>query len=436
MAQAHHDNDTLESAEDTLSEYGAVRPDQLSAPSKLEFKPWHKPRKQYIRLNQWCGEIQALLKNADFQDENKVLRYLSLPSEDMLDIRTLASTLQDDIKLKYFGFCYTEAGSADDLRMNVSEKAIKSLANIDETSYVARNMLEDTGDKKSHAYKELAAHAPYHVVNIDLCNHFAAPRRATAYACADALHSIAHIQHLKTGGRQWLLFLTTRIQPDYFDVRHLQKFIAAIQDNVSCSDDFKTKLGEVFKQESDELLANLNNLADALQKTEPSQRKKLGLSSDEAESIRQDAANLIGNDAFRKFFCVGFGKWLLSFMAASSPQTKVEMLPSYFYNIAGEGQDMLSLAFLCTPQIQLPQDKYALVGPQREQGKQRLDEPKLGIKIVQASSRLTDLDEILAESPEKMEAMIKISMSLLEQADYDTSQYRDFANANGQSLTT
>ena len=46
------------------------------------------------------------------------------------------------------------------------------------------------------------------------------------------------------------------------------------------------------------------------------------------------------------------------------------------------------------------------------------------------------VDEILAESPEKMEAMIKISMSLLEQADYDTSQYRDFANANGQSLTT
>lgn len=398
----------------------------LCEPAKRPFRPWHKPRKQFIRRNQWCHEIGRLIETIAFPPDNRVLRYLSLPSEDMLDIHTLVSSLNEDLTLKYLGFFYAQNGSPDDQRMNLSEKAIKGLDRVDATSHIARDMLEDTGNRKSTAYKTLRAHAPYHVVNIDLCDHFAAPRRANAYACIDALHSIAEIQHEKAGGNSWLFFLTTRIQPDYFDVLHLRVFVAAIQANVNASEEFRAKLGEVFFQESDRLLQKLTDLAALLEKTDPVHRKDAGLTSDEVEALRRDAANTVDEDTFRKFFCVGFGKWLLSFLAASSPQTKVEMLPSYFYSVGSDNQDMLSLAFKCTPQTQPLSDPFNLVRSPL-QAKAPISETRQGVQIVKAVSRLRDLDDLLENNPEQMELMVQETIMVLDKADYDTSTYREFA---------
>lgn len=408
---------------------------KLSEPAKRQFRPWHKPRKQFVRRKQWCLEIERLIETTAFSPDNRVLRYLSLPSEDMLDVRTLASTLNGDLKLKYLGFFYALGGSPDDQRMSISEKAIKGLGAVDATSHVARDMLEDTGNVKSPAYKTLKTHAPYHVVNIDLCNHFAAPRKANVYGCIDALQSIAEIQHEKTSGNSWLFFLTTRIQPDYFDVLHLRAFIDAIQANVDVSEDFKAKLGEVFVQESHDLLKKLADLAEILEKTDPANLKEARLSPGDVDALRCNAAAAIDNDTFRKFFCVGFGKWLLSFLAASTPQTKVEMLPSYFYAVGEDSQDMLSLAFKCTPQIQPPRDRFQLAKPRQQQPKQPVSEPKQGMQIVKAASHLQDLDALLADSPELMEAMIEESMQFLAMADYDVNTYRDFFNTQDQVIT-
>lgn len=418
------DNGMLDS---DIDDFLPTRP-QLAEPAKRRFRPWHKPRKQYVRRNQWCHEIQKLIEMTTFPPDNRVLRYLSLPSEDMLDIHTLASTLTGDLRLKYLGFFYAKDGSPDDQRMNLSEKAIKGLDKVDASSHVARDMLEDTGNLRSPAYKTLKTHAPYHVVNIDLCDHFAAPRRANVYACIDALHSIAEIQHEKAGGNSWLFFLTTRIQPDYFDVLHLKAFICAIQSNVDASNEFKTKLGEVFMQESQALLTKLAYLAEVLEKTAPGKIKEEGLTSLDVGALRQEAANMIDADMFRKFFCVGFGKWLLSFLAASTPQTKVEMLPSYFYSVGSDNQDMLSLAFRCSPQTQPLRDPYQLTRTRQQQPSRPVSEPKQGIQIVKEVSRLKDLDAFLADNPEEMESMIQESIQFLTMADYDTSTYREFVS--------
>lgn len=412
-------NDPITQVEDDdLTDFLPPRP-PLEPPTPRQFKPWHKPRKQYIRRHQWCKEVTGLIPLLSLPPENKVVRYLSLPSEDMLDVRTLAETLGDDLKLKYVGFFYTKDGSPDDQRMNLSERAVKALDKVDDSSHIARDMLENTGNPRSQAYQTLKSHAPYHVVNIDLCNHFAPPRRPNVYGCIEALRSIANIQHEKNGGNGWLLFLTTRIKPDYFDVEHLRAFIRAIQENSERSSEFKSLLGEVFAQESETLLAKLSALAKSLEQSSP---EKIG----ENNKITAKA-DVLSQDEFRKFFCVGFGKWFLSYLCGSSPQTKVEMLPSYYYAIGSERHDMLSLAFKCTPQIQPLQDRFELVTSVVGR-KPSIDEPKQGMQILQKSNNLVNLDLFLASNPETMECMIKESIHYLKSADYDISCYRDFAN--------
>ena len=60
-----------------------------------EFKPWHKPRKQYIRLRQWCAIVRWLIRKVGMQQGDS-LRYLGLPGEDLLDIRSLRGVCERD----------------------------------------------------------------------------------------------------------------------------------------------------------------------------------------------------------------------------------------------------------------------------------------------------------------------------------------------------
>src|SRR5258706_14178098 len=76
----------------------------LETKARTDFKAWHKPRKHYVRLKQWCEETRKYIKRSDhsFSDE---LRYLGMPGEDLLDIRVLKGVCEKaKINLRYLGF--------------------------------------------------------------------------------------------------------------------------------------------------------------------------------------------------------------------------------------------------------------------------------------------------------------------------------------------
>lgn len=367
-----------------------------AAPAKRDYQPWHKPRKQYIRRKQWCQEIGRLIRKIDIPADSKVFRYLTLPSEDMLDVRVLEDSLAHaDLKLRYLGFFNTQPGSENDLRMNISENEVKELARIDENSQVFRDLLETAGNRKSKAFRALEEHAPFHAVNIDLCGHLAAPRRENANSCIDAIRSIAEVQARKTS-QGWLFFLTTRVQPDQFDADHLSAFVAAILDNMGKSAEFSNSVSAIFDRDGAALIERL------------------------------EKAREMNQEEFRRFFCIGFGKWFLAFLMAAHPQTQVEMLPSYYYAIQG-GRDMLSLAFRCTPRIMVPVDPYGLVQAGSQQNAGMLDEVALGVKVAHQSAELVNIDQVLAADAVLMERMIEDSMRFLQSAHFDVSDYRNFA---------
>jgi hypothetical protein len=194
-----------------------------------------------------------------------------------------------------------------------------------------------------------------------------------------------------------LLFLTTRVNSNYIDAHHLQAFIDVIADNVSRSELFASGMRDIFRTQGNEIL-----------------------------SLLKSSANMTPED-FRSFFCIGFGKWLLTYLTGANPQTKVEMLPGYYYSIHAGQPDMLSLAYRCSPVLRSPTDRFGLVNSSGDGSTGELDEVRMALDILQETERMSDVDQLLARTPSLLEKMIEESAHYLEQASYDVSEYRDFA---------
>src|SRR4051812_13554844 len=64
-------------------------PPETSAGLKAEFEPWHHPVKQIVRDEQWA-KLVAKLFDEDGVPPDGILRYLTLPGNDLLDVRVVA----------------------------------------------------------------------------------------------------------------------------------------------------------------------------------------------------------------------------------------------------------------------------------------------------------------------------------------------------------
>lgn len=396
-----------ESAEAELADYLPQRPKKAVQLKDRQFRPWHKPRKQYLRRKQWWKEIDALLSDVKMSPDNRVLRYLTLPSEDMIDVRVLSEELgAKGIKLKYLGYCDVKAGSDFDQRMNLADSAVRGSPSVEGSSLIVRERLEDTANEASLAYRALHEHGPFHAVNVDLCQSFAKPRAEAAFACVDAIGSIVRVQ-IERLQKSWLLFVTTRVTPSHIDASHLEAFVQAILNNIHRSAEFRSQSEEIFAAEGLALTAKLAG------------------------------AKELPFDEFKTLFCMGLGKWLLAYVSRATPQLKVEMLPSYYYTVHAGNPDMLSLAYRCTLISQAPEDPAGLVigaGVPSAGGEAKCDEVMLGLKILEHTRGLTNLDAYLLSKPEEMAAMTSESARFLRLAGYNVDSYAAFASNNDDAL--
>lgn len=409
MSQEEHRPDTIngevimeqEEAEAELADYLPQRPKEPINVKDRKFRPWHKPRKQFIRRKQWWAEIDAMLADARIAmpPDNRVLRYLTLPSEDMIDVRVLSEELgKKGVKLKYLGYCDVKTGTEYDQRMNLADSSVRESPSVEASSLIVRERLEDTANEASLAFRALHEHGPFHAVNVDLCQNFAKPRAEDMYACVDAIGSIVRVQ-IERLQKTWLLFVTTRVTPDHIDTAHLEAFVRAILNNIDRSAEFRDQSSELFASQGLALTAKL------------SQAKNLPF------------------DEFKTLFCMGLGKWLLAYVSKATPQLEVEMLPSYYYSVHAGNPDMLSLAYRCTLISQAPTDPSGLIlgaGVPQDKSMVQSDEVQLGLKILEHTRGLTNLDAYLAERPGEMEEMTTESARFLRLAGYNVENYAAF----------
>jgi len=137
---------------------------QLEGPP---WKPWHKPRKQWMRYNQWNREIELLIARLNLDD--RALRYLSLPGDDLLDFRVVAELCRaKGIKqVRLVGFNKLADSPKSPQRLAFAMHEVYSLDVVAENSDIHVDDFNAISDTQSVAYKFAKEKGPYDIINLD-----------------------------------------------------------------------------------------------------------------------------------------------------------------------------------------------------------------------------------------------------------------------------
>lgn len=239
------------SDEDSL-EGGVTNPDTaLVAPSPLEYRPWHKPRKQYVRVNQWIHHSRSrvvALQGAGHFTGGVPLKYLTLPGPDLIDIRLMTELCTElGVKLHYTGFCTDTDDQQTRLRQNINQFRASHNTTVAIGSDVHKVALQGVVDKGSAAHNELQKGGPYQVVNIDACTPLLTGNADATGRLIDAVRAIVEFQ-INAGAAPWILLLTTPVQRDHISEDLLANLNTAIETNYTASDIFAEALNQCFDQ--------------------------------------------------------------------------------------------------------------------------------------------------------------------------------------------
>ena len=351
-------------------------------PEPKEFKPWHKPRKQFVRRKQWLALLHGLYKTREPRDP---LRYLGLPGTDLIDLRYMHEQLcrASNRPLRFLGF-NTEArpGSPSHDQLNISLDEVRQLPNVDEQSAVLSDDFRLVGDQNSIAWFRAQQLGPFDVVNIDLCDGLASDAPQKDLSIYAALAQLIALQ--ARNPNPWLLLITTRIGRGVFDRDAEQRLIRHFRDNVASCDGFAEEC-----------------------------EQQLDLDAKSIDPETSSEADLL------KFSIVAIGKWLSALMQAQAT-SHVELASTHGYRVSpGAAQeDLVSLALRVEPVFAASPDALSPTAPDP------LDECAIAKAILKRSNRRKDVDNILDQQPGLLEELIVEMELLLADARYDPTEYR------------
>ena len=383
--------------------YPQIKPSH-EAGKKRNFLPWHKPRKQWIRDEQWNGEIRNLINQLKFKD-GRTINYLCLPGDDLLDIRNLHELCErENAIVKYLGFNIASDPEPEVTDLHISINEVSNLPKIHKDSKVIQDNIEQIANLKSKANQYFQSYGPYDIVNLDLCTSIATPSRLKEPlnpSYYDAIVTICDAQ--KTSRIEpWLMFITSRAGKDDIFDEDIKKFSKCIESNTKNSDGFRQKFKDTIG-------------------TNPS-----SLTNDITKVMALHPTLLV------KYFGLGIGKWLLNILQSGKPQWKVSMLNSYYYHVKAKGgPDMISLAFVFQPIIEPITDSVGLSNAKTHPNPLDEDEMRLAMGIISQIETLGDVDKIMEKNNRKeFHKSLKNAEKLLESARFSIKEYRKWVKGN------
>lgn len=363
---------------------------------KTDFERWHHPRKQYVRVQQWCAASQRLIKELALPSWES-FRYLTLPGNELLDVRALSDVCaRAGVKLRFLGFNSVGAGTPAQIELNISQNEVRSSEVVDGFSMVLSSRLEAVANKQSKEFRTASEAGPFHAINIDLCDSIAF--RDNDDRKGSNLGALAKLLELQLEtSRPWLLFITTLAQPDLVSAKNRAGFMEAISANNAASDEFKAELARLVSTTTDELDTRLD-----------------------------DAWQSPGPD-FLRLFCTGLGKWLLRLLGTSQPSRSLTLLDSCYYRVGSQGPNMLSLVFRCDtkPQNLLDRDGILPTVPLQTD----FSEVQLAISMAKKLGVAADLDEMLFHNTELAYKLVEKASRLMATARFDAEAYAIWAKS-------
>ena len=365
--------------------YGRLSEEAPPPPAlKTNFAPWHHPVKQVVRTEQWAKLVGKLLAD-EGAPEDGILRYLTLPGDDLLDVRTVAEACGGKARVRYLGFNSSE--TVDELAPWAEAQATlqqESLA--DPQSQVLPDRIEDIAAPGSNAASRLESMLPFDVINLDACNHLSYVRGGRQTSLFDALARI--IEHQLRATRPWLLFITTRVATDFLVGAARDAFDAAIAANLLAAEGFGLQLCETLD-------IKLDRLDDEL----------LRIWSGDGKPLLQ-------------LFAVSLGKHILSFIHAQPNfRARVELASIYCYAVRKGPPDMLALALRITPgRMRLAQPGQTIAPAPIE--------PADALQIARRAAKIANLDDEIAKDGALLLRARLETEKLLMINSYDITAYR------------
>ncbi|RYD85299.1 MAG: hypothetical protein EOP84_02960 [Verrucomicrobiaceae bacterium] len=356
------------------------------------FRPWHLPRKHYVRIHQWCAEIKDLTRHLKAAGalNFRPLAYLSLPGDELLDIRTIHGVCDSQgVRLSYLGFNTTGDGArADESR--ISENEVKALPRVyAQGSMVLNDALENVANEKSLARRRVLENGSFDVINLDLCGSVANQPPLTVGSTLEAVRALLEIQRSRRV-EPWLLFLTTRVDTEVLDREVRARLRALTKKNAHSSADFKVALQACLEMEVDRML-----------------------------ELRDEE---LSQSVFAKLFGVGFGKWLLGLVLHSSPKWRIFVTSAFGYRVDRAPLDMLSLGFRFEL-IREPASDPAGLTLGAGSSVVLDSEESLAAGMAVAMGGVVDVDEVLYSDGRAREKIMNQFARLLGQARYGVDAY-------------
>ncbi|TDH38114.1 hypothetical protein E2A64_03015 [Pseudohoeflea suaedae] len=364
--------------------------------------PWHRPRKQKVRRDQWVGLANTLVRKlkqqnvlapkqmtlpdgSSFQQAPEI-RYLTLPGLDYLDVRLIGEMCGDnDCKLESVGFLSDAEDSAMMARARVRETSLIQAGYIMDTSLTLPRSIESICNTTSGTLNELKRRAPFHIINIDACGSIAPTRATHSRRLIDAIFRLVELQ-LGKANHRWLLFVTVDARDDNLDADTFEALCNAVRENAKANADFE--LGAI---------AFLNGEATELEGA--------------IESSKTDGR------PFLNMFSLGFAKWLLHL--AEVKQWSIKLKRSHCYSTRpteDASPSMVSLAFEFLPPPVGLVDPHS-VSRQKPSPGGSTNNPSM--QILEGASQIDDLDALLEADAELSVELNAATHSLLIEAGYE-----------------
>lgn len=366
-------------------DFGQPEQPELFPDKRLNFAPWHHPVKQLVRKTQWEALVRRLVQ--DNPPDGNVLRYFTLPGADLLDVRVIADGCAPlGVQIEYFGF---DAGMQQAVEVNTPrielESALRQAGRITANAIILPDRLEDIAVDESQAARQLETRQPFHVVNVDACDHLAYQPEGRQRTTFDAVQAL--LRHQMVATRPWLLFVTTRVEPGLL-----------------------AGPGDLMQQAVNDNLTRGAGFGEAL-----------AAAIDADAAMVEDALGAVWanhDGRFAKLYAIGLGKFLLQFFHAQpNHPANVELASACSYRVYGDEPDMIALAFRIIP------DGPIVFQPGQAPQPNAAVEVARAVRVAERAQRMRDLDGELEASAEVRDEMARSAASLLRESNYDMDAY-------------
>lgn len=373
-----------DSADDDPSEGIFSRTDYVvGRPPPKEFQPWHLPRKQFVRREQWVVQARRVFEH---RTDRSPVAYLGLPGIDLLDLRYLHQHLCIPLErpLRYLGFNREAASNGDALvDLNTSIDEVTRLQNVDSQSEVVRDDFRSLARASSIAHRKAHVLGPFDIVNLDLCDGIAGDDPASQGTLYDAIAALIDLQVRSL--HPWTLLVTSRIGRDHFNGDALRILLDRFNKNFTTCDEFAKECAELLGSEDPATI-------DPASCSEP---------------------------AFLRIALVSLCKWLLA-LGQTQSVNRVELTSCLGYRVRHDApcEDLVSFALIFHPVIHSPTDSL------KADPAPPIDECSEAARMARRARNLMDVDEYLDGETALRNELASETADLLRAARYDPDAYR------------